>query len=586
MIPKNNFIVCLIFVIAGLILYSNTMSHDFVGDDKIVLSKNKNVQRGISAIPSIFQHSTYFGFVSDEKKADQTYRPATLSTYAFEVTLMQGAKPGGHHFFNVLYYGLLCFLIYYFLSQYAFKDRNNLFSFIIAFLFLLHPIHTEVVSNIKSRDELLCFLTFMLSLILLFRYLNTKDVKALIGSIGVYFICLFTKETAVTFVALFPLCVYFFHEVDKKKLLTTTAPYLACALLFLLIRYLVVKDIHNDSTAPYLNNGTLAFSGIERFGLVFYIMLLYLKLLIFPHPLVWDYSYGHFEVDSTIIALGIVALIIHLAMLVYALMTLKKKPMLSFLFLFYLISISLVSNVAIPIGSTMAERFLFIPSLAFCIGIVYYGSKFLKVNFKVEKPRMSNSFIGGLAIIALLFSIKTFSRSQDWKDDETLMFHDAQHSNSMRSKLAEIEVYINKGEPVKAEPLAVTLMKRFPKEADVWYTSALVSAGTQRTEDAISRYSKALEIDSNHVDALNNLGAIYHRQANASMDQELFQKTLDLYNRILVIDKNYTKVYGNLGMVHHIMGNFPEARKYYEIALKLNPKNNDIRGKYISIRDK
>ena len=199
---KRNKYYYIVFIAVCFLIYGNTIYHNFTLDDKIVISENENVQRGWKAIPSIFTHTTDYGFV--ENKEGTAYRPVTLMSYAVEIGMF-GPKPGVHHFFNLLFYTILCLLIYYLLSEILFPNKNKLFSVFITLLFIIHPIHTEIVSNIKSRDEIFSFIFFILSIIFLFRYFKAKKLYKIGVSILFYCLSLFSKENAVTFIFIFPL---------------------------------------------------------------------------------------------------------------------------------------------------------------------------------------------------------------------------------------------------------------------------------------------------------------------------------------------------------------------------------------------
>ena len=95
----NNLFAYGIIGILVFIVYGQTIHYDFVIDDRIVISENKNVQKGIDAIPSIFGNTTFYGFV--EGDADKTYRPIPLTSYALEIEIF-GLNSHIHHFFNIL----------------------------------------------------------------------------------------------------------------------------------------------------------------------------------------------------------------------------------------------------------------------------------------------------------------------------------------------------------------------------------------------------------------------------------------------------------------------------------------------------
>ena len=146
-----------ILLLAVFIQYRQTLDYGFVWDDKIVIQENPRVKNGLQAIPDLFTK-----FKSPYRHDQYGYRPVTLLSFALEIEFW-GVNPYYHHLMNLLYYALLCLLIFYFLSR-IFKDYHPVFSFLIALIFTVHPLHVEVVANIKSRDEILAMLFVVLSL--------------------------------------------------------------------------------------------------------------------------------------------------------------------------------------------------------------------------------------------------------------------------------------------------------------------------------------------------------------------------------------------------------------------------------------
>src|SRR4029078_8651082 len=98
----------------------------------------------------------------DGRKGLQAYRPFTLLSFAVEKDLF-GNKPAAAHFINVLIYALLLLVVYKLLTK-LFPETSYQLLIMIALLYLVHPVHSEVVASVKSRDELLAGLFGFLAL--------------------------------------------------------------------------------------------------------------------------------------------------------------------------------------------------------------------------------------------------------------------------------------------------------------------------------------------------------------------------------------------------------------------------------------
>ena len=146
-----------------------------------------------------------------------------------------------------------------------------------------------------------------------------------------------------------------------------------------------------------------------------YIFLLYAKLLIFPHPLSFDYSYnvipylnfGDIRVWLTLILYG--------TLLFIAIRDFQKKNVFSFCIIMFFITISISSNFVIGIGGMMGERLLFIPSVFFCIAMAFLGKKL--VDFLNKKFSVKQIITICLIIIPVyvLSAFQTIRRNRDWK---------------------------------------------------------------------------------------------------------------------------------------------------------------------------
>ena len=164
----------------SFLLYANTLNHEYTIDDLIVVTSNEMTQQGVGAIPDIFKHSYMFGYNGRE---DESYRPLTLATFAIEKTVFD-SKPAASHFIQVILYGL-CILVIFRYLQNLFGQEKNKLVIAICLLFMMHPIHTEVVANVKSRDEILSALFLFSSLLLYSKWILTNHLisKYLINDI-------------------------------------------------------------------------------------------------------------------------------------------------------------------------------------------------------------------------------------------------------------------------------------------------------------------------------------------------------------------------------------------------------------------
>ena len=413
----------------AFLLYANTLTHDYTQDDAIVIYDNMFTTKGFEGIPGILKYDTFYGFFKTEGKAKLVaggrYRPLTLVMFAAEVGLF-GHSPFVGHLVSVLLYGLLGVVLYIVLLK-LFKYKESvpyptIIAFITALLFIAHPVHTEVVANIKGRDEIVTLLGSLAALLFSLKAFKQQSFIWNIIAGVIFFLALLAKENAITFLAIIPLSYFVFTDAKLGKIAMQTLPFVIAAGIFLVIRGAVLGGNFDGSTSmelmnnPFLKiegNRWVAFSFSEKMATITYTLGKYLQLLVVPHPLTHDYYPRHVDLMSWGNWKVLLSVIAHVGLGIYALLGLLKKKPISYAILFYLITLTIVSNVVFPIGTNMAERFIFMPSVGFCLAI----GILLAQLYKKTSMMLPLAIVGG---IALLFSIKTITRNFVWKDNFTL----------------------------------------------------------------------------------------------------------------------------------------------------------------------
>ncbi len=466
----------LIFGLA-LALYGMTITYDYVLDDMIVISQNKYTKKGFSGIREIMTTEHFQGYLEDQKAVvgDQSdlveggrYRPLSTVTFAIETGLW-GQNPRWSHLINILMYGLTGLLLFRVLMLLlpGWKEKKWYLAvpFLASLLFILHPIHSEAVANIKGRDEILALLLALATLYYSLKYVASNQ-KIWLGATGIVFLLsILAKESTLPFFAIIPLSLYYFTKSDKKQLLTITAVLGLTFILYLVIRINVIGFLFGSGSGKVvddlLNNPFRDAVGTEKIGTILFTWLVYLKLLVFPHPLTHDYYPFHIAYHSLSDPWVILSILIYLGLGIYALLDIKKKGVLSYGIWFYLLSFSIVSNLLIGLGTFMNERFMFIPSVGFCIALVYLLVEWLPQKLKKE-AMVRQVGIGLLAVFAVGFVIKTYERIPAWESNLSLdaagviTSSNSAHSNQFYA----YELYRNSLEEGISKDSALSLLDR------------------------------------------------------------------------------------------------------------------------------
>ena len=579
---KKYFIPVLIFLFSFLI-YANSIRNNYAYDDIVVCTQNKYVQSKLSNVKEIFTKGYTYGFNGINT---DYHRPITLLSLAVEVYLY-GNKPHRHHLINVLLFSLSCVVLYLLLRKILIK-YNFILPLIISLLYAAHPIHTEVVANIKSRDEIFCFLFFILSLYYLMIYFEKKNIYKMIISCAFYFLSLLSKENAITFFIIFPMVIFYFTNTNFKKSILFAVPYLALLLAYIGIRYAVIESVSLSTKIEIANNSLMAAgSYADRLATAFAMFGKYLQLLIFPITLSCDYSFNSIPIVNWMNPKAFISFIIFAGALIYALITLPKKNYFSFAILFFIITFFATSNIFILINCSMAERFIYVPSLAFCIIIGLALVKIFKVDIigKNKKGLAPVYWILGITIV--LYSFKTIDRNPDWQDNEHLFKTDAVsmpnnfrlHNNVGISDKAKSETA---PDPASKSDLLNEAVSEYNKslailpQGGAWYDVAVCYYKLNDIANAKNAFNNCLKYDPKNISANNDLGVIFFNANNYDSAFYYFEKSAQLNPKDL-------NAISNMGIVMQKKENYDEAIKYFEQILTIDPNNINAYNNLINV---
>lgn len=573
---KSTWPMMLLFVVVAFILYGNTLGHDYALDDDVVFLKNQFVQNGFGGFGDILSNGFITGFNGTN---DQSYRPLVLIVFATEHAVF-GNTPAIGHLINLLLYAWCGYLVWQ-LTRLFFKKANPWVPILIALVYMAHPLHTEAVANIKGRDDILHFLFAIGSILYLTRFVTSQNRKQLIWSGLCYFAALLCKEMAVTFVAVVPLTLWIFSDWKWNKVFAHTGIYIGIFGVYMLIRLSVLDGLTFDEDMSIVNNGLVAAnSEIERLSTSLMIMGMYVKLLLVPHPLSWDYSFNQIPVVGLTNWQTLLSLTLFLALTIISIRGFIKKDPMAWGILFFLITMSVVSNIFIMLGATMGERFLFTPSLGFAIVLVLIVSKLGKSPLDSPVLTKKKTFIIPIALVLMLFSIKTVSRNMVWKNNQSLYASGVITApNSTRTWSALGTSYRIQAEmsqyPSEKQSLFNEAISCYQKSVailddnfDSWYNMGVVYNQLGATENALITFRKTVSISPTYANAWNNIGVHYFNKNQYDSAQVNFQRAFD-------INPNDGNTVANLGLIYHNRGDLVSAINWYLRGLQLDPNNRN-----------
>lgn len=567
------------------VFYANIIRNYYSEDDYRVTSdfnrKNAAVEKGFGGIVEIFS-SRYTNTMVGDLEIVYGYRPMARATFAVEWALW-GGNPHLGHLVNILFYCLTSCLLFYILSKTVFRGKPVLYPLLTTLLFIAHPIHTEVVASLKNREEQLSFLFGLLFIGTIWRYFTSRNLLLPWVAIALLVCSILSKETGIIYMALAPLFVLFFHPEAPRGLLQKEKINFTAILFFCVLLYTIFIKV---DPFPLM---TLAFAGIiwvnkrrygtlvaygivggivilnamlipnamleqsnagkyfwanplfgdpvsfnERIGFMLNVFLYNVKLLFYPHPLGFYYGYNVVPVTGIFAPKALLSLAIIVGLLYTAVKQFNKNKMVSFAILFFFISLAPFSNI-LPVPGIIADRFLYAPSISFCIGLALVLIS-LKPRLNLKNNRVIYICAG---LIGVVYFAKVFNRNQDWYSYYDLYLRDTKYLTNS----------------AKANSMFGRLMfDSVPREKDPVKRRDLIKG-------SIKYYERAIKVWPAYPDALNTLGTIYFNIGD-------YRKALEIYMRNAKLNPDYIVSMGNVASCYHKMGNIPTAKYYYKKALQ------------------
>jgi hypothetical protein len=414
----------LLLWLAALAAYSNSFENPLIFDNDPAIVQDVRVRSLTPANLKALVTEDYWG-------ADRTtglYRPLTKISYMFDYAVLgSGPQPASYHWINFALHAVNMLLVYL-LGLCLLGERRLAIG--LAAVWGLHPALTEAVSNVVGRADLLAAFGTLAGLLCHARasvesgwrrgaWLAALAMSAAIG--------LFSKETAVVLPAAMLL-----HDLARGRAArwrVRWAGYGAVAVPFLGYFYLRSRMI---AALYQADAGSFAFLQSPLLGADWWTARLtavkvigeYVGLWLWPARLSCDYSYNQVPLFDWRLASGETWLTLAAvagcgAALAGAIVSYRAKPALFFFLAFFFVALVPTSNLLLLIGTIMAERFLYMPSIAL-------AALFVVTVFRVGDRPAARRYLGRrapwvvLGVVCALCAGRTYARNFDWRDNASL----------------------------------------------------------------------------------------------------------------------------------------------------------------------
>jgi len=515
--PNYRTISLILLATIAILTSLNTLWGEFVYDDNMTILEDARIQDWHQIFHWTPRHIRTITYIID---------------YHF-----WGLNPFGFHLTNLILHVLCCLLLFVLINIIAKKPQIALFT---SLLFATHPIHSEAVSVISHRKDLLamsfCCLAFILYLRGItisgqtYRFVPTSIKKALLlclSSIS-YFLAMFSKEVAAVSLPIM-LCFYHFlfepskiTNILKKYWLYWIAGFILIIAFFIKLNVLS-RAFNPKNILMVTNNATTEYLP------VFYTMLksfcIYLRLLLFPCNLSMNYEVPiSTSLLETGVLIGALALI---AIIIFWITTYRKLPGVCFAIAWFLVGWLPTSNILPLVQFFVAERFMYIPSVGFCL--------LLSIGLNQLFKKRKKTAIALLFIIIAIYIPLSIKRNADWNNAYSLRLDWCQK-----------------------------ILAKDPNSIDAHFRLGVIYSTKKQHEQAISEFKRVIEISPNHTEAYNCLAIEYQ-------DTMQYSLAMNTYEKLMNIVPYPAKIHNNMGILYEKQGQFVSAMVEYKLAISLDP---------------
>ena len=404
----------------AVLAYSNSFRGGLIYDNYFVLKQDARIRQATAENIHLILSKDYWYKIS----TTTLYRPLATLSYLFNYAILGNREePAGYHAVNLALHAVNVALVY-FLGLLVLVEFWPAFA--MAAIWAVHPALTESVTNIVGRADLLAAFGVLAGVLCYARSI-TAGRRAPLWQAGIFAasaIGMFSKESGIVVIA-----AVFLYDIlwcRNAPARTRAIGYVAAALPILAFLAVRAEIIRNTPFVPlpFTDNPiaggdfwTAKLTAIKVLGK-------YLWLLFWPARLSCDYSYNQIPLFSWGLKSwddwqALVSLAVYGGLAALALASFHRRKPLFFFIGFFFAAIAPTANIFLLIGTIMAERTLYLPSVAFAGAVAWSGWQVYQ-RFRPRFPALRIAAPALVAVVSLALCGRTFARNFDWYDEHSL----------------------------------------------------------------------------------------------------------------------------------------------------------------------
>jgi tetratricopeptide (TPR) repeat protein len=567
-------------VALALAAYAGSFGLGLAQDSKAIVAQDSRIREVTAENIKLILTRNYWW----PKTGDGLYRPVTTLSLLFNSAVLgNGANPAGYHAVNFLLHAINVWLVFE-LALLLFRIVQP--AFFAAALWAVHPICTEAVASIVGRADLLAAMAVLGGLLLYARTAPFEGRRRYWAAVALFAIAtagVFSKESGAVLLGMMLLWDLSLAE-GKPRLFARWPAYAAVAASLVALawaRYAVLGPL--PAAQPvYVDNPILGADFFAARLTAIKVIGLDLWLLLFPLGLSCDRSYNQVPLSAWSDPWAWIALLAVVAILALAFVRYRRDRLTFWLVGFFAIALLPTANLLFPIGALMAERFLYLPSVAFAIALAWLLGRLKDGRYTVI----------AVTVLAVLYAGRTFARNAEWNNDLTLASADVQTTpesfrlhDMLAKALFEQDARRNIDRSIEEEekswailaPLAPSRSSEFPPtflgiyyaaKADLdptnsraWYEKSLgvlekargISQAAEKAYDGIQRARGGTPVERSGFQQL------YFNLANACLNLGRYQEAIDALRYGRGLNPAALDAYDGLQVAYAATGNFRMA---------------------------
>ncbi len=538
---KGSLLSVLMIVLAGVVVYGNSLRGELLWDDINLVQTNPFI-KDWSYLPQVFLSSIRSG----AGEVTNFYRPVQFLIYGIGYSFWQ-LNVVGYHCASVFVHVLAALSVYR-LTRLLFHD--DLLARLTGIFFVIHPVHTEAVSYISGIADPLAALFMLWCFALYIKGFGQGGWVQTAAMCLVYILALLSRENSLVL----PVLIWLYHRTfDRPLAFQRFGAVAATAVGYILWRWVLLGN--------FLAEGVIHPPFMRRLPGMFVALTEYVRLLVAPFNLHMEYGGLLFDWREWRVSAGIVFLIL---LMVCAFKGRKQDRLWSFSAGWFLIALIPVSNL-FPINAYMAEHWLYLPSIGFFLALSYG----ICILWRKEKTR---AVALGLTIcLCVFFSVLTLWQNRYWRDAITFytrMLKLVPYSSKLYNNLAM--AYHEKGQDEKLVALLQNAVTIEGDNAVAYNNLGNALKNLKRYDESITAYEEAVRLNPGYSGAYYNLGLIY---ADVKGQKG---KAVELFTKAVEIEPLFYQGYHKIGLLRFEEGKTQEAVALLEKAQGINPDDAEL----------